>query len=428
MEIRTDIVAPLRLRSADRNLSAVVVPVPPTDPRWRERVEVAYDESQPIAAALRVAGASSWVGVATIGLAVLSAFAVAVLASVEVTARGPGALRAAEGSLPLLAEISGPVARVQVRSGERVAAGQEVLSIDATAMRASLEESTQRLHFFETSAKASNAKLDALAAERRRMLEERTELLQQRVANQTTSVERLDKRANDLERLRAQGFLSVHARDDALERLDEARRQRLSTVEELARTRAEISELNARRESERFAVAQERATASARRDAAHAVLRQTSIAAPRAGVIESVVVRAGELVQPGVVVAKIVPDAPPAKVVAFISERDRAFLAPGARARLDVHQLPVGEFGMLNGTVSRIGADLASGVELQDTLGEGHDVRGPHYRVEIELNGDAAQDRVTQFLRAGMRVEARFILRERRIITLVLEPLRKWLS
>jgi multidrug resistance efflux pump len=405
-----------------------IEPMLASDPRWRENVEAAFDAGVPIIEALRVAPASTWIGVVLIGLVVASAFLFAFFGPIEVTARGPGALRAAQGSVSALAETSGPVLKVLVHSGERVSAGQVLLQIDATAMEATLQESERRLQFLSTQAQVASTHLDALTAERREQLQARVALLQSRVANQAQSVARFEQRLRDFEQLRARGFVSAHARDDTAEKLDEARRQQLAIGEELSQTRAQLAELTAQRESERLRLDEDRVSALARRDAARTVLRQSIVTAPRAGVVESIVVRSGEVVQPGTTVAKIVPDAAPTHVVAFVSERDRAFLTPGAAARLELQQLPVGEFGSLHGTVARIGADLATSGELQDALGEGHDVKGPHYRVEIELEPDAQYRKLASFLRVGVRADVRFTLRERRIITLILEPLRKWLQ
>ncbi len=407
---------------------ADAAPVPPGDPRWRERVEAAFDQGEPIAAALRMTPPGAWVAASLLAAALFTATGFAVFGSVEVTARGPAALRAAEGTLPLLAETAGPVAWVAVHSGERVTPGQRLLGIDATALSATLEESERRLKFVESQSTLSGDRLDVLAGERRRQLEARIQGLDERIANQTASIERLAQRLKDMDELHAKGFMSTHARDDAADRLDEARRQRIALVEERARARGEVAELQAQRESERLRLREDQATAQARRDAARSMLRQTVATAPRSGVVEAVVVRPGELVQPGSVVARLVPDAAPSEVVAFIEERDRAFLAPGAAAHIEIRQLPSGEFGALRGHVTRIGSDLVGNAEWRDVMGDAAMPATPLYRVEIAPEPGERMERLQPWLRAGMQAEVRFTLRERRLITLVLEPLRKWLS
>jgi membrane fusion protein len=418
----------IRASTARLSKAQEVPPAAPGAAGWSERVEAAFNEGEPIASALRMTPPGAWIAVALLGTALLSASVFAALGSVEVTARGPAALRAAEGTLSLLAETAGPVGQVAVRSGERVAAGQRLIGIDATALTAALEESERRLKFLESQAALSGMRLDALAGERRRQLEARIQGLDARLATQSESIERLANRLKDMDSLRSEGFLGAHTRDDDALRLDDARRQQVALMEERARARGEMAEVQAQRETEQLRLREDFATAQARRDAAQSMLRQTVVAAPRAGVVESVVVRQGELVQPGTVVARLVPDAAPGQVVAFIAERDRAFLLPGAVAHIEIRQLPSGEFGALRGRVTRVGRDLVSAGEWRDVMGDTALPDTPMYRVEIVPEASGRLDRLKPWLRAGMQADVRFTLRERRIITLVLEPLRKWLS
>jgi multidrug resistance efflux pump len=410
--------------------SIVARPVAPSDPRWRERAEAAFEAGVPIADALHLTPVAGWMGLALVALATAAALCLALVARVEVTARGPAALRAAQGTVIVLAEATGLVTVVHVRSGERVAAGQALIALDVTASRAALEESEKRLHFADDRAAQARARLDALSADRRALLQRRAQLLEERIASHAKSVQRYEQRMKDFEALRERGFVSVHARDDAADRLDEAQRQRLALMEELARVRGELGELATQRENELLRLDAERATAQGQRDAARTMLRQGLALAPQAGVVESVVVHQGEAVQAGMVVARIVPDDAPDRVVGFIAERDRAFLAVGAPVRIDVRQLPAGEFGSLDGRVARIGADLAGTAEIRNVLGDSGVGPGAqaHYRVEIELLPTERVRRLRPYLRAGMQADVRFTLRERRVITLVLEPLRRWLQ
>lgn len=404
--------------------------VAPSDPRWRERAEAAFDAGLPIADALHLTPAAGWIGLAIIALAAASALALALVAHVEVTARGPAALRTAQDTVAVLAEAAGVVSAVHVRSGERVTASQVLLALDVTASRAALAESERRLQFAESRAAQARARLDALAAERRAQLQQRARLLEERIASHAHSVQRYAQRVQDFEALRERGFVSLHARDDAADRLDDAQRQRLALLEELARVRGEVGDLAAQRETELLRLDGERAGAQAQRDAARTLLRQGLARAPQAGVVESIVVRPGEVVQAGIVVARIVPDAAPDRLVGFISERDRAFLAVGAPVRIDVRQLPAGEFGSLDGRVARIGADVAGAAEIRNALGESGvaALAQGYYQVDIELLPTGRARQLRSYLRAGMQAEVRFTLRERRVITLVLEPLRKWLQ
>jgi multidrug efflux pump subunit AcrA (membrane-fusion protein) len=117
----------------------------------------------------------------------------------------------------------------------------------------------------------------------------------------------------------------------------------------------------------------------------------------------------------------------PSKIIAFLPERDRAFVTSGAEIRVEVEQLPYAEFGTLKGRVDRVATDLASRYEVTEALGEEAQYPGPSYRVELSLLEDDRAKQLSSKLRAGMLVNARFTLRRRRLISLVLDPLRRWL-
>lgn len=411
----------------DAQLShAPAPPVDAADPRFVRRALRACATGQPIAPVLRIAPVPAYAGLLLLALLVLTALAVAVFGSVEVSARGRGVLRAAEGTLPILAEVAGPVAQVSVRSGERVEAGQLLMRIDAAPIAASLAESERRLQFLDQQGVAAQQRLEALDVRRRQGLSERAALLQQRINQQNATLQRLDQRKATYDDLRARGFISEGARDDVLERRDEAVRLMLSLKDELTRVRGEVAQLEADAQLARLRWSEDRDGAAARRDAAQTLLRQSRIVAAHPGVVESVAVRVGEQVMPGTPLARLVPGDAPSTLVSFIAERERAFLRIGAVVRVEVDQWPAGEFGALRGRVLRIAADTATPEELRDILSDSQAAQGPYYRVEV---GALTHVGNTAFkLRPGMRATLRFHLRDRRLITFVLEPLKKWLS
>jgi multidrug efflux pump subunit AcrA (membrane-fusion protein) len=151
------------------------------------------------------------------------------------------------------------------------------------------------------------------------------------------------------------------------------------------------------------------------------------VRAPRAGVIEALLVRAGDVVSPGKALGKLVPLAPPMEVVCFLAEKDRAFVRAGAAALLELDQLPYAEYGTLKAKVLRLSSDLASPLEVQEALGEGQTLHAPCVRVDLAIMDPSAAVEANVPLRSGMLMDVRFTLRRQRLITLVLEPLRKWL-
>jgi membrane fusion protein len=158
------------------------------------------------------------------------------------------------------------------------------------------------------------------------------------------------------------------------------------------------------------------------------MLAQTSVNAPSAGRVAGLDARVGDQVQLGQPLVTLVPVTPPTQVVVFAEERDRSFLRIGSPARLAVDQLPVAEFGVLTGNVSSIGAHFASLRERQTTLGEEPTSLHPCYRVEVQLAQTRQNRELLERLSSDALVSVRFSLRQRRPITLVLEPLRALLD
>ncbi|HET9954833.1 MAG TPA: hypothetical protein VFQ61_10025, partial [Polyangiaceae bacterium] len=81
----------------------------------------------------------------------------------------------------------------------------------------------------------------------------------------------------------------------------------------------------------------------------------------------------------------------------------------------------------LSGRIARISSDLASPYELREAFGEGAQLPSPSYRVEMSVVDDDNLRRLSPRIRPGMLVTARFTLRRRTLVALVLDPLRRWL-
>jgi len=100
---------------------------------------------------------------------------------------------------------------------------------------------------------------------------------------------------------------------------------------------------------------------------------------------------------------------------------------PGDDVRLELDQLPYAEYGTARARIERISDDLASAFEIRESLGDNPFPNVPTFRVELRLTDTRAVEKAGVPLRSGMLMNARFTLRRQRLITLVLDPLRKWL-
>jgi multidrug resistance efflux pump len=230
-----------------------------------------------------------------------------------------------------------------------------------------------------------------------------------------------------VETLDHEGLIDRGSLESAQHEVDSAERAFLALEDQLAQTEIELGRLLRERDSDAARRAQELAEAEAKVEAARIWVGETFVTAPRAGQVEGLSVHTGQLVQTGTLLARIVPGGTQSSLVAFLPERDRAFLREGAEVKLDVDRLPVGEFGSLAARVTRISQDIAHPEELATALGAAAP-EGVWFRVALELSEDERMTRLAPYLRSGTLVTVRAPLRTRRIIALLFDPIRRWLE
>jgi hypothetical protein len=119
-------------------------------------------------------------------------------------------------------------------------------------------------------------------------------------------------------------------------------------------------------------------------------------------------------------------DAAPTRVVAFLPERDRAALDLEAPVRVELDALGWANAPALHGRVTRVAQDPATAHEIDDLLGAEARDRAPVYRVEMDLEDDAAHAKLAPVLRPGMRAHASFLLRSQSLLSIARPPLRLW--
>jgi multidrug resistance efflux pump len=401
-------------------------PRPPARPLFREEAlkhRLAFEEGRGV---VRVSPpwtwALLWILVAAVGAAVIASF----VGRVEVTGRARGILRPTLGVRVLTSQLGGTVTRVEARSGERVRSGAALLRIESPTVRAQLLEVDRELDALRTQGSAISSDQEQRYAEQIESLKARASRVVGQISSARSSVAHQERRlAADLGLLR-RGLLSELAVGESRDGLAQAQRQ-LSAVEAtLDQTRQELASLEARRQDDLWGRQKLLAAAQNRRDALAVVLEGSVLRAPQDGTVEALLVKEGEVVQPGQVVGKLVPVDSPLEVVSFLAERDRAFAKPGDEVRLELDGLPHAQYGTLRARVVRIGDDLASAGEVRDALGDDAKLAAPSYRVELEIVDANAADAAHVKLRTGALMNVRFTLRRERLATLVLNPLRRW--
>jgi len=190
------------------------------------------------------------------------------------------------------------------------------------------------------------------------------------------------------------------------------------------RTRQELAAIDAARARELREADARIGEARARRESIDLPAQKGAVDTPVAGTIEGLVIRRGDVVHAGQTLAKLMPDAATLHVVAFLPERDRAFVHAGSIAQLELDQYPYAEFGTIPARVTRVGADLASTYEVREAFGDSatDDTRA-QFRVELEV---AREHLRTLSIRPGMMLDVRLTLRRQRVLALLFAPLQRW--
>jgi multidrug resistance efflux pump len=363
-----------------------------------------------------------WIVVAGIGAALTASF----VGEFEVTGRGRGILRPAAGVRVLTSQMTGTVVRVHAHSGDGVKAGATLLEIESATVQGQLLEAERELEAVRTRFSAVASQQDQHFEEQVQSLKDRASRLGDQIASLRSSEAHFKRRVDaDLGLLR-KGLVSDLALSETRDALAQAQRQLSGAEQALDQTRQELASLESRRQDELWQRQQTVSAAQNKRDALALVMRQSVIVAPEDGIVEALLVRVGETVQAGQAVGKVVPVSSPLHVVSFLAEKDRAFAKPGDEVELELDQLPHAEYGTLKAKVVRIGDDLASPSEIREAFGEGLKLEAPSYRVELAITDGHAAEAAGVKLRTGTLLNARFTLKRQKLITLVLNPLRKW--
>ncbi len=350
---------------------------------------------------------------------VTTALVIAVVGRVEITSRGRGVLRARGNALTLAAPSAGLVDDVRASSDDVVNAGDVVLTMHRIDRKASGLDAVRRVAAIEASMEAVERRRSEPHPTRRALLTKRVALLELRIDSEKKSAVRLEGKAPRP---------AASAPADQRVELETVKNQELLLEDELLTTKNQLANLDSEIDAELRDPANEALEARVKHAAIPGAQERIEVIAPRAGRLEATPLRVGDSLTAGATIGKLIPLDLPTRVVSFIPERDRAFLAEGAAARIEIDQLPVSEFGAFQGRITRIGSDLASAEEIREALGDQAQLTGPLVRVEVALDDDAHSRRMAHHLHSNSLLSVRYTLRQRRLITLFVEPLRRWLN
>lgn len=149
--------------------------------------------------------------------------------------------------------------------------------------------------------------------------------------------------------------------------------------------------------------------------------------APQDGVIKDLATHtAGTVVQPGTVLASLVPREKKLKAEVWVSNEDIGFVRPGQPVKLKLAAYTFQKYGMGHGTVEHVSADAQSEEEARDKGLTGVGQRSLRYKALVILDGDALEmDGMKYPLSVGMQATAEILLGDRTVAEYLLSPVKK---
>lgn len=149
--------------------------------------------------------------------------------------------------------------------------------------------------------------------------------------------------------------------------------------------------------------------------------------APQDGVIKDLATHtSGTVVQPGTVLASLVPREEKLKAEVWVSNEDIGFVRPGQPVKLKFAAYTFQKYGMGHGTVGYVSADAQSEEEARDKGLQGAGQRPLRYKALVTLTTNALEmDGRAYPLTVGMQTTAEILLGDRTVAEYLLSPMQK---
>ena len=379
----------------------------------------------------RVARVFAWVGV------LLAVAFIAFLATAQYTrkARAPAVLAYANDPVLLSANEAGTVTSVDVKSGDRVKAGQRLATIstertaggeavfaagarDAEARRAAIAgERKQAQALISAQQTQLTARIDALTAEDTQLGRE-IDAQADRVTQLKVQVERYRQLARD----KFAPELQVQQKQDDLAeqavKLESLKRTRAGIQRDIAIARTELPTLRATMEGKLALLSRDEATLaqSSRENLAR---RAYELTAASDGTVERVIALAGQSVIIGAPLMQVQTGPRVLMADIYVPTRSAGFLREGQTVRLAIDAFPMERFGHASATVNDVGRSvIAPGDSLLPAS-----VKEPVFRVRATLAAPAITAYGETYpLKSGLSAQADIALDERPLYRWVIEP------
>ncbi|KWI85860.1 anibiotic ABC transporter [Burkholderia ubonensis] len=380
-----------------------------------------------------------WLLIAIVAVIAASVAAFMVLGTYTKRERVMGQLVPSAGVLNVSPPVTGTVERIEVREGQRVRAGDPLITVSAEVatslgdaremVRTQLETQRERLRSDLSGQTVLAEEAIRGLKDRAATLERQLRELQMQHTHRVRQVELARSQLEKLSMMRTQGYASNSQVDqqeasvlDTEARLQDSVRAQLDVQGQLIQARQQLREqpLNARQQrNEMGRKLAETEQAIVENEARRSVV----LRAPADGVVGAILFKVGQIINAGQTAASVLPADGRLEAQLMVPSRAIGFIHPGQTVVLRYEAYPYQKFGQQYGRVSGISRSALSPQEVATLTGQPN-VQEQHYRLTVTLDRQdiAVYDR-TERLRPGMALDADLLLDRRTLIEWVLEPI-----
>ena len=334
---------------------------------------------------------------------------------------------------------AGVIERILVKEGDVVQAGQPLIEISGEQGSASLGDTHAAI---EAQLRLKHDRLQSNQAEERNLNALRQQDLQARLSSLKSQLAELDgqiaiqvERAESAKALYTEwskyvgsGIVSklqvLQQNDLALEnqaQVLQLRAQHFQVEQQAEALRGEIAQLPANSASKQNDTDRQLADV-AQSLAQNAVQRSAVLRATADGTVSTVLVHAGQAIEPGQSMLTILPDRSVLVAELWVPPQSIGFVEKGEPVILRYQAYPYQKFGQHKGQIHEVSRSAVSPAEISRLLGQ--NVTEPRFRVRVTLDSQKvlAYSR-NELLKPGMTLEADILLDRRRLIEWILEPI-----
>lgn len=396
----------------------------------------------------------------------------AMVARIDEVGTAQGRLEPLGQTIQLDAVAGGRVAAVNAAEGDRVTAGQSLLDLNSENLRTELLQAQTRLDGqinrfnqqdllmvqLEQSLQTQTLRNQAQASEQQSQIRQIQQQLNSQAQDLNWTQEILSQDVDQAERyygLYSSGILSRNEAQNfgrtALEtgqRQHQAEGQIAQSQVELQKQQVaynrilregELANLDTQRQLQQLMSQQVTLESEIRQtrnqiQALEQQWQQRAIIVPTSGTLFQLAVQhPGAVLQPGQTVARIAPEGTPLILRAQISARESGFLKLDLPVKLKFDAYPYQDYGIVPGHISWISPDSrpagSDAALASDRPPDTPDSPGGIYDLEITIPNPQVSDGITTIaLSPGQTAQAEILIRQRRIIDLIIDPFKQMRS